>query len=299
MCLTAKIRASRGGFTLVELLVVIAVVSVLIATLLPSMSQAKEHAWIVRCASNQHNIGIALATYGTDNKGMLPIRIEHNSQPTYAAAIANPIWVYGLTDWYRIYKGYLLPENALGPVSTTNFDSERNIYLLGLRQPIFSCPTADQSNISYNGPSNTNWIGANRRSTFGYLFNIYQSGTHGINVHFPPGSSAQNRLTRRLEEMPRNQMVLIDHLKGQTWYTGQSGPTASAPYTPSEMNGLKWNFLWSVGSATAPSATYAAGLHHLQGANVLFAGGEVRRAPAKLYYTNYPSYTAITDRINF
>ena len=57
---------SRNAFTLVELLVVLAIVSVLAAMLLPSVERALSQAQIAACANNQRQIHYAITAYGQD-----------------------------------------------------------------------------------------------------------------------------------------------------------------------------------------------------------------------------------------
>src|SRR5207248_11496841 len=76
----------RGGFTLVELLVVIGIIALLIAILLPVMSRAREQSNRTACLSNLRSLGQAMDLYSNAHKDRLP-----NSAPwlTWDATLAG------------------------------------------------------------------------------------------------------------------------------------------------------------------------------------------------------------------
>ncbi len=62
----------RGGFTLVELLVVIGIIAVLISILLPALNSVKRKAQSTACSSNIRQIYVAMSMFAMDNQGHLP-----------------------------------------------------------------------------------------------------------------------------------------------------------------------------------------------------------------------------------
>ena len=74
MRLAEDTRVERGrralrkqGFTLVELLVVVAIIATLISILLPTLGQARETARAAVCGSNQRQMAIAATAYTAEN----------------------------------------------------------------------------------------------------------------------------------------------------------------------------------------------------------------------------------------
>ncbi len=62
----------RGGFTLVELLVVISIIALLIALLLPALAKARGEALTTTCAANLHGIGQLLSEYENTYQDAIP-----------------------------------------------------------------------------------------------------------------------------------------------------------------------------------------------------------------------------------
>lgn len=71
MSLRGHPSAERRGFTLTELLVVMAIIAVLAALLLPVIQRVRELALGVKCSSGLRQIGMAAEVYSTDNDGVV------------------------------------------------------------------------------------------------------------------------------------------------------------------------------------------------------------------------------------
>lgn len=67
-------RTRSGGFTLIELLVVIAIIAVLAAMLMPAVQAAIKQAMAAHCASNMHQVYVAMQSYMQDYDQVNPIR---------------------------------------------------------------------------------------------------------------------------------------------------------------------------------------------------------------------------------
>ena len=67
-----SLQRRRQAFTLVELLVVVAIVAILVGLLLPLLGRARENARRVKCAANLRQLITAIQMYAHDHRGYFP-----------------------------------------------------------------------------------------------------------------------------------------------------------------------------------------------------------------------------------
>ncbi|MFA6959197.1 MAG: DUF1559 domain-containing protein [Opitutaceae bacterium] len=86
-------RIRREGFTLVELLAVIAIVGVLAAIVIATIGGVRQRAQNATCMSNLRQIGAAALLYASDHHGMLP--------PAQISSEAWPMrtWMYQIQSY--------------------------------------------------------------------------------------------------------------------------------------------------------------------------------------------------------
>lgn len=106
------IRTNRpAGFTLIELLVVISIIALLVAMLLPALGKARAEARAVQCQSRMRQVGIATATYRSDNNQYYPVHyLWGNQYPTWGPDVyryslqLNPYLNMSEASQYNIYS---------------------------------------------------------------------------------------------------------------------------------------------------------------------------------------------------
>jgi prepilin-type N-terminal cleavage/methylation domain-containing protein len=122
-------------FTLVELMVVLAIIGILMSLLLPSLGRARRTARQAVCAQQLHQIGVAAALYSQENNGKI----------LSASAVPD---LHGLRGW----------NEPLAPYLGINYDaSDNQAYKIFKGQGIFACPSSKVNNTKLWSNGGIGW----------------------------------------------------------------------------------------------------------------------------------------------
>lgn len=188
----ARQHLPHDGFTLLELLVTIAVVAILAALLLPALVNAKHEARRVECLSRQKQWAMALLQYVDDNEGAIPREGYHYGGSVYwnnwvqvQSANSKDVW-YNALDRYVGVKpasDYFLPPNRMSFYE---------------RDSLFHCPAA-------KFPKST--------STPAYQIVLFSMAMNSQLIESPNYATVQ---LSRIKDSSRTPLFLDNLLDGET-----------------------------------------------------------------------------------
>ena len=95
----------RQGFTLIEILVVIAIIALLLAILMPSLASGREAARRSVCASNMRQMATGIKYYTMETRGVWPNTVRGSNEDGSADSSKGEGWTAG--SWAMKIKPYL------------------------------------------------------------------------------------------------------------------------------------------------------------------------------------------------
>jgi prepilin-type N-terminal cleavage/methylation domain-containing protein len=134
----------RTAFTLVELLVVIAVISILIGLLLPAVQRARESANRIKCTNNLKQLGLAMHNHH-DTFGTLPPNKLGEGMATWAVLILPEIEQDNIYRQWNLDKTYW-EQNSIAR------ESRVPVYFCPSRRAPGSTPTLSQKGDGLRAP---------------------------------------------------------------------------------------------------------------------------------------------------
>lgn len=93
--------SKQRGFTLIETLIVMAIISVLAAIIFTVLGPVRESARQRSCASNLHQIGLAVAMYVADYDGQEPIKGASLTFPQVGLPLTDKNFHHFLTNYLK------------------------------------------------------------------------------------------------------------------------------------------------------------------------------------------------------
>ena len=118
----------KRAFTLIEILVVVAIIALLAAIIFPTFARVRENGRAIACVSNLKQIGMALNMYAEDNNGFHPIAGADISWNAIDPVTKNGPWMQQMQEYLKSTKVLKCPSDG---------DSEYS-YFLGSRAAYLS-----------------------------------------------------------------------------------------------------------------------------------------------------------------
>jgi prepilin-type N-terminal cleavage/methylation domain-containing protein/prepilin-type processing-associated H-X9-DG protein len=261
----------RPGFTLIEILVVVAIIALLTAILIPSLARARDQARRAVCASNLHQQMLAMGGYSAEYKGFAPWR----GWFTYdISEVRREAYGHGgsgtktLVNWGLLVGGKAI-DGTSGRVTFKYMKGWDPLYCPSTMKFYKNAPKATPTSI--NGGLPTLWDATVSFTYGGYNYALpmaHRAGAPPLDTKIYPRSSA------KLED--NYVRMLMD--KAKAW--GLTAKSYVPPYSDTdrrEIDGLLPRVMpISVQPLITDWLTGGGGNPHGNGANVAYSDGHVK-----------------------
>jgi prepilin-type N-terminal cleavage/methylation domain-containing protein/prepilin-type processing-associated H-X9-DG protein len=227
----------RNGFTLVELLVVISIVTVLIAMLLPAVQSVRDAARRISCENNLRNIGLGLLNYESAHRHF-PAGAEYPTEHSWSTMILP------FAEQAELHSRLSLDSDWNASVNQDAASSSLAIYSCPSSGKFFDGKT-DYCGITGSWSSKTNGGGDSN----GVLFSLLQKTETGVSLSLITDGTSQT--------IAVGEGVEVLEANFGFWAAGKNCFSQEGPVNPAE------------------EAEQEISSTHHGGANVLFCDGSV------------------------
>ncbi len=200
-----RCRVGAGGFTLLQLLIVVAVIVILVTLSLALVGQVREGARRTVCASNLRQWGSAVMAHAADNKGFVPETVNPGWNNFQAPSVIRTLATAGhnpaVGQWsIQLMNGYLDDASSAQLITSSGYTLLGQSGFTG----IWNCPSSSWSKkgVSYAGAVNSSLY------RFAYLtFGWVNSWTTANGVAFSDPAHKAALTDQRLEA---NRLLMAD-----------------------------------------------------------------------------------------
>ncbi len=176
-------RQSRGGFTVIELMVVIGIIAVLLGLLLPGLGMVRATARATKSQSNLRQWGIGTIAWSGMNDERLPWEgmKEANDMPLNFAQRA----------WWGNAIPPMVGQRPYSEISKDAFDRQENVSFFGDSESIFVDPGAQPENDAPWGFGEPGASGLQQQFYFNYVPNSQLNNSYLNDAGSPQYSPTQ------------------------------------------------------------------------------------------------------------
>jgi prepilin-type processing-associated H-X9-DG protein/prepilin-type N-terminal cleavage/methylation domain-containing protein len=276
----------RTGFTLIEVLVVIAIIGVLIGLLLPAVQKVREAAAQTQCGNNLRQIGLALQNYHDTAKSFPPGYVSNFDS---VGNDAGPGWGWAAfilpqMEQQDLYNSIQFNQGVETPANSSVRVMSLKLYLC----PSDNAPptwTAKKYNSSGNpvgsicDVASANYIG---------VFGVTEPGVGGEGVFFRNSNI-------RIADIPdgTSQTIMVGErassLAPATW----AGAVTGAEIFPYNSSNMVLGHTGECNGPASPIDINGFSSRHSGGVNFLFADGHVQFLTSSV---SQPTYQALSTR---